>query len=259
MKIEVISNKPNEMQFIIKDSDPSMANALRRIILGEVPTMAITELSMYENSSALFDEYIAHRVGLIPLTSDLKTYKLPVDCCGGNCNTCSIEFSLDEGGPKMVYSSDLKTNDVKIKPVSGKIPIIELREGQRLRFEAKAVLGSGEQHAKWQVGNAAYKYMPEIKIFSKLENPKEVVNASTSGALQLVDGKATVVDIIAATDPEMYEETAQPPGAVQLNHKNDEFLFKIETNGQMRADEALRVAIGILQNKSKELTIKIAK
>ena len=159
----------------------------------------------------------------------------------------------------MVYSSDLKTNDVKIKPVSGKIPIIELKEGQRLRFEGKAVLGKGEDHAKWQVGNASYKYMPEIKIYTKLENHKEVANASATGAIRLVDGKATVVDIIAATDPEIYEEVARPPGAVKVTHKDDEFLFKAETNGQMRADKAIIVAIGMLKQKLGELDKKIAK
>ena len=88
MKIEVIEHIQNKnqdlMKFILEGVTIELANAFRRIILTEVPSMAITEVLFVENDSVLFDEMIAHRLALIPLTTDLKNYNLPDKCsCGG--------------------------------------------------------------------------------------------------------------------------------------------------------------------------------
>ncbi|MEM4397652.1 MAG: DNA-directed RNA polymerase subunit D, partial [Candidatus Woesearchaeota archaeon] len=77
MKIEILNEKDNKMSFLLKDSNPAYANALRRIMINEVPVMAIEEVEFKKNSSALYDEIIAHRLGLIPLTTDLSSYELP--------------------------------------------------------------------------------------------------------------------------------------------------------------------------------------
>jgi len=222
MKTQTITKKPELLEMVISDTEPAVVNSIRRIILGEVPAMAIDTVNMYENTSAANDEYIAHRLGLIPLKTDLKTYKLPTECCEGNCTSCSVEFSLDETGPKMVYSSALKPVDPKVRPVSGKIPIVELRAGQRLRFEAKAVLGKGETHVKFQAGNAAYRHTYDIKTKKKpkIQNETAVINK------------------------------AEAKGE-KLNYKRNEneFLFRVETNGQMTAKDVMQEAIEIAKGK----------
>ena len=68
-KIEIMEMKPDSMTFVLSKTDTSVANALRRVMISEVATMAIDLVEIEENSSVLTDEFIAHRLGLIPLTS----------------------------------------------------------------------------------------------------------------------------------------------------------------------------------------------
>ena len=80
VKFEVVkkSKDKNKMTFLIKNSSPGYSNALRRIMLTEVPVLAVETVEFRKNSSALYDEMLAHRLGLMPLTTDLKSYELPV-------------------------------------------------------------------------------------------------------------------------------------------------------------------------------------
>jgi DNA-directed RNA polymerase subunit D len=107
--------------------------------------MAIDKVSMYENTSSMFDEYISHRVGLLPVTTP-KGLKEGVE----------VQFSVDESGPKIVYSGDFKGKDKEVMIARGEIPIITLYEEQNLRMEGTAVLGRGITHAKFQAGLVAY-------------------------------------------------------------------------------------------------------
>ena len=171
MNIEVIKKDENSICFKVEGIDHSFANTLRRIIISEVPTMAIDEVVIIENSSVLHDEILALRLGLIPLKTDLDSYNLPEECsCKSEfgCNLCRSILTLDveaKDGTKTVYSGDLIPEDPNIAPVSDKIPIVKLASGQRIRLEAYARLGRGKVHAKWQpVSVCVYRYMPIIRI-----------------------------------------------------------------------------------------------
>ena len=159
MKVDVLSHKGNEMKFSVDGVKPSFASALRRIMIGEVPTMAIEFVDFKKNDSALADEVVANRMGLIPLTFDEKTYNLPSECkCEGKgCSNCQVTLVLKKKGPAMVYSGDMKSTDKGVKPTYDKIPITELFEGQDIEFEAIAQLGRGKDHAKWQGAVVGYK------------------------------------------------------------------------------------------------------
>ena len=80
MKIEKISKKDNELIFVIKDINPIIANTLRRSMLIDVPILAVDEVTFIKNDSALFDEILAHRLGLVPFTTDLSTYEEEATC-----------------------------------------------------------------------------------------------------------------------------------------------------------------------------------
>src|SRR4030065_2948598 len=96
MKVEIIEKKDNEIVAVAEGITPAFLNALRRTSMYEVPTLAIEDVLFAKNSSALYDEIIAHRLGLIPLKTDLKSYTLPEECtCKGKlCAKCSIKLTL---------------------------------------------------------------------------------------------------------------------------------------------------------------------
>ncbi len=146
MKFEALESKEdNVLLFKLKGSNLKFANYIRRGIISKVPVVAIDSVIFYENSSSIFDEYIAHRIGLIPIKTaqNLKEEEEYI-------------FVLDVKGPKKVYSSDLKPVKHNLSVAVENIPIITLADGQYLRFEAKAKLGLGCDHAKYQPGSATY-------------------------------------------------------------------------------------------------------
>jgi DNA-directed RNA polymerase subunit D len=136
-------------------------NAIRRISISEVPTLAIDDVVILENSSVMHDEAIAHRLGLVPLLTDLSRFVMPHECdCKSTlgCSKCRVLLVLDSEAnekTKVVTSGELVSEDELIKPVSKDIPIITLAPGQKLKFEAYARLGIGRDHAKWQPTSVA--------------------------------------------------------------------------------------------------------
>jgi DNA-directed RNA polymerase subunit D len=174
MKVQVLKKTDSEIQFMVEGISPAFANALRRVMMTEVPTMAIEWVDFIKNDSALNDEILAHRLGLIPLTFNPKAYNLPneCDCNGKGCSRCQVKLKLKKEGPCMVYSGDLESEAEDVKPVFDKIPIVELFEGEKLEFEAIAQLGLGREHAKWQAAVVGYKNKPKKEISRKEEGPE---------------------------------------------------------------------------------------
>lgn len=147
MKIEILHSKGNEMDFVLKDATVAFANAIRRIGMSQVPVFAIDGVTFYENNSSIFDEYIANRLGLLPLSSD-----------GAHKAGEEVLFSLESEGPRIVYSKELKSSTPKVKCVYDNIPVIRLGENKGIRLEAKARMGNGTEHAKFQAGIISYGY-----------------------------------------------------------------------------------------------------
>jgi DNA-directed RNA polymerase subunit D len=168
MKVKILNKTDTEIKFSVEGISQSLASALRRVMLSEVPTMAIEWVDFKKNDSALNDEIIAHRLGLIPLTFDRKIYNLPSECsCNGKgCSRCQVKLLLKKKGPCTVYAEDLKSTDENVKPVYPKIPIVELLEGQELQLEATAQLGIGREHAKWQAAVVGYEVSNGKFIFN---------------------------------------------------------------------------------------------
>lgn len=172
------------MRFVVKGVDVPFANALRRTMLAEVPSMAIDEVVIIQNSSVLNDEILAHRLGLIPLRTDLDSYNLPDECtCKSEfgCNLCRVSLALEAEATEKtitIYSGNLVSENPNIIPASNRVPIVKLAPGQKLRLEAYARLGKGEKHAKWQpVSVSTYEYQPQTK------NGEFVFNIESTGAL----------------------------------------------------------------------------
>lgn len=187
MKIEILEKKGNSLKFVLEDSTPAFANTLRRIMISEVPTLAVEEVDFFENDSALYDEVLAHRLGMIPITTDIKSYNITADCTckGKGCSKCSVTLALSKKGPLTVYSGDLKSSDKEAVPADDKIPIVKLAEKQKLKLEATAFLGRGKDHAKWQPGIISYEYFSEGKGKSaKYRNDRFIFHIESNGSLK---------------------------------------------------------------------------
>ncbi|MCD6279890.1 DNA-directed RNA polymerase subunit D [Candidatus Micrarchaeota archaeon] len=145
MDIKITEQKDNYLKFNIKAGSTGLANLIRRFILSKVKVFAIDRIIVYENTSQYFDEFIAHRLGLIPL-------KTPARYKGDE----TVVFTLDVMGPKKVYSKDLNFKDPTVKPAFDNIPLLKLGSDRSLRLEGVAVLNDGSKHAKFQAGMAYY-------------------------------------------------------------------------------------------------------
>ena len=97
MKMKMIKKEKEKCVFVVEGTTPAFANSLRRIMISEVPTLSIEWIDVLENSSVLFDEVIAHRLGLIPLKFPVDKFNFKSECkCGGKgCPLCEAVFSLE--------------------------------------------------------------------------------------------------------------------------------------------------------------------
>ena len=176
--IQVLSTDPKKISVRLKGVPLQYANALRRICLNGVPIFAIDTVDVIENSSAMMDESIAHRLGMIPLKTELSRFNEP---------DSRVLLVLDSGNKETsetVTSADLLSQDEVVKPSSNKIPIAYLAPGQKIKVEAYARLGRGTEHAKWNSSNVSIlthtdknnEYDLTVETTGALE-PKEIVIA----------------------------------------------------------------------------------
>ncbi len=266
MKIEVLEKSDTNLRILVKGVDVPLMNALRRIGLAEVPSMAIDEVVMIENSCILQDEIIAHRLGLIPLKTDLDTYNLPEDCeCQSEfgCPQCRVTLTLDsesKDGTRTVYSGELVSENPNVLPVSDKVPIVKLAQGQKLKLEAYARLGKGKVHAKWQpVCMCAYKYLPKIEISSKdCGDCTKCVDICPKKVLTAKEGKVNVRDLLACNlCMDCAEACSQEPKGIKVDYEKGSFVMNIESNGVLAPERVLLEATKILDKQLKELEDQI--
>jgi len=241
-----------KQRFIIRGTTPAFMNSLRRAIMTYVPTLAIEDVEFRKNSSALYDEVIAHRLGLIPLKTDLESYELPSECSckGEGCSKCQLKITLDKKGPCTVYAGDLKISDPKIKPVYPKIPIVKLLKNQELAFEAIAILGLGKEHAKWSPGHAYYQGYPEIEI-GKCANPEEVKDACPKGVFLIKDGNL-MINEEKIKDCDLCRACSDICDAIKVRGSRTDFIFSIESWGQLDVDEIINYALDYLKKTTKD-------
>jgi DNA-directed RNA polymerase subunit D len=261
VKIEVLEKNETNLRVIVKEADVPLMNALRRIALAEVPSMAIDEVVMIENSSILQDEIVAHRLGLTPLKTDLESYNLPEECnCQSEfgCPQCRVTLTLDaesKEGTRTVYSAELVSENPDVVPVSDKIPLIKLAKGQKLKLEAYARLGKGKNHAKWQpVAVCAYKYFPKIEVpAKKCKDCQKCVDICPKKVFTVKDEKIDVRDLLACNlCMDCVEACPTEPKGIKVEWEKNAFIMNIESTGVLPPEKILLEATKILDKQLKE-------
>jgi DNA-directed RNA polymerase subunit D len=263
MKVKLVSQKEDSLKVLVEDTEPAYVNALRRVLIADVPKMAIEDVEFhlgpiraedgkeYESIAPLFDEMIAHRLGLVPIPTDLALYNRREDCptCHGEgCPSCTIIYSLNKRGPGLVTSADMEPiGDTKLRPKDQGIPIVQLAEGQAILIYATAQLGTAKDHAKWQpTHGVGYAYLPTVKAGSKaIDTLDPAVPFCTAHMLTTSLHEETVELSDDCSVCARFRE-AFKVDSVKIASDPTKFVLQFETDGSMTAKEALLKGLDIL-------------
>ncbi|MBU0471490.1 MAG: DNA-directed RNA polymerase subunit D [Nanoarchaeota archaeon] len=246
MEIKKLSKTKDKLTFEIRGINHSYVNTIRRLILSEVPTLAIEDVEFKKNHSILYDEIVAHRLGLVPLKTDLKSADEKTE----------VQFTLKTKGPGYVYASDLKSKDTKCKPVHPKMPIVKLLEKQELQLVATAKLGNGKQHMKWSPGAVYYTQESTITINNKspkLEEFKSKYPPQAFDKKGQLDKKGIIDNNLVDACEGVCEEV------LKVDYSNTDFIFTVESWGQLECKEMVVKAIDIFNNQLTEFSKLIKK
>ena len=221
--MQIIEKIPGKLVLRMSDNEP-LANAIRRSI-SEVPTLAIDEVEIFKNDSALYDEVLAHRLGLIPL----KTTKIM-------SSKTKIDLKLSKTGPCTVYAEDFKGGADIVEP---KMPITILGEDAKIELVATAILGKGIEHAKYTPGLCFYRHVLEVKsspVADKIiQNSKGLIKAEKKGTKWLCDLNEAEIDEITKKDKDAVSDS-------------DELILVVESFGNMQAIDIFTKSISALSS-----------
>ncbi|MFW9999798.1 MAG: DNA-directed RNA polymerase subunit D [Candidatus Hodarchaeota archaeon] len=270
MNLEVLEKSDRKLIFVVEGISIEMANAIRRIIISEIPVMAVDEIIILKNDSPLYDEIISHRLGLIPLTTDLEVYKLPRECeCGGyGCPLCQVSLTCEvtntSTAPLEIYSGDLKSNDPKIIPVDPNIPIVKIDKNDKVIIEAYAILGLAKDHVKWQaISNIFYRFYPQIdfnnskcakcpdKCIVSRMCPEDLYDFSSKKTTVLIEDYWKKCTLCNSCQNDCPEE------AIKVGWKENTYIFSIESDGVLPFETIIKKTFDIFLEKIDEFVERL--
>lgn len=247
-QITIRSTGRDDVDFILSDVDLSLANSLRRVMLAEIPTLAIDLVDIQINTSVLADEFLAHRMGLIPLHSDdIDKLKYTRDCtCEDHCDKCSVVLELrancETSDTMNVYSSHFQiVSDAGFKlgapvirdPQRKGVLICKLKRHQQLHVRCVAKKGIAKEHAKWSPCSAiGFEYDP----YNKLKHTDYWYEESVESEWPL-------------TQNADWEEPPVPGEAFDYMAKPNKFYFNVETTGVLPPNAVFQRGCDELQQK----------
>ncbi|KAL1927088.1 hypothetical protein VTP01DRAFT_5051 [Rhizomucor pusillus] len=286
-KITINHLTPHSIEFDLIGVDASIANAFRRILIAEVPTMAIEKVYVINNTSIIHDEVLAHRLGLIPILADPMAFQYRSEEDGPtDMNTLVFKLKVkcernpnaaaDETDPKKkyinshVYSKDLiwepkgiqaeKFKNNPIRPVHDDILIAKLRPGQEIDMELHCHKGIGKDHAKWSpVATASYRLLPEITILQPITGDAayRFQKCFPPGVVDVVEENGQkVAKVVNPRKDTVSREVLRHDefkDKVRLTRVRDHFIFKIESTGVIPPQDLFIHAVNVLKEKVKTM------
>ncbi|XP_075060597.1 DNA-directed RNA polymerases I and III subunit RPAC1 [Mixophyes fleayi] len=284
-RLDVIKMEDDLLEFDMIGIDASFANAFRRILLAEVPTMATEKVFVYKNTSIIQDEILAHRLGLIPIRADprLFEYRSTEDAEGTEIDTLQFELNVkctrnpraskESSDPNELYldhkvytrhmkwlpqgnQSDLFPETDPPRSVHDDILIAQLRPGQEIHVIMHCVKGVGKDHAKFSpVATASYRLLPEITLLHPVEGDlAEKLQKCFSPGVIAVDVRngikvARVENSRIDTCSREIFRHEELKNLVKMARVRDHFIFSIESTGILAPDTLLKEAIKVLMGK----------
>ncbi|MFP8958634.1 DNA-directed RNA polymerase subunit D [Natrialbaceae archaeon A-CW3] len=237
--VEFVEREERSARFLVRGVTPAFANGIRRAMVADVPTLAIDEVRFIENSSVMFDEQLALRLGLVPLTTPPEDEFVDGDV---------VTLSIDVEGPGTAYSGDLISSDELVKPAEQNVPIIQLKDNQRLEAEADAVYDRGKDHAKHQGGVAVgYRHLQRVEVGDDLPEFEDQESQIIRGVIE-DDGELVPTTEFGHDLAERY-----PGKEVHVEDVPNAFVFHVETDGSFSVEELVTRAVDSLDRRAAEL------
>ena len=271
--IKIISKNTEEIIFDITGIEPPLANALRRILISEVPTMAIDTVIINQNTSIIPDEVLSHRLGLIPILAEAEDFEEKKENEDFNENN-SIKFELkikcykDNKGNiinSSIYSNSLKFIPIgkqnerfkgseEIKVVYDNILINKMRPGQEINLECYCIKGIGKTHAKWSpVSTAYYRLLSNINFISDIKgkDAEELKELCPKKVFDIKGNKVFVKNIRNCTTCRECIRNEKFIGKIELGKIIDHYEFHIESVGIYTPESLFYKALNVLKDKVK--------
>ncbi|MFH0831762.1 MAG: DNA-directed RNA polymerase subunit D [archaeon] len=258
MEIKIINSNKDKASYIISGIDTSIANALRRAVQ-EVQTLAVDEVEIVKNDSALFDEILAHRIGLIPLKTEKGiSSRDECSCKGKGCSKCTVSMKLKAQGPCTVYASDIKGKDLVIHK---KMPILSLLKGQELELNAYARLGTGKEHSKFCPALVYFRPSVQINVSKDCDLCDACVEACPIHILANHGKAISCSDINSCDSCDACVEACKKKGkdAISIKQSKEDYIFIIESFGQLSVKEIFTEMCKVIERNLKEIEKKLSK
>ena len=276
MKVNVLKMEDYYAQVEFKDVNYSFVNSIRRSLVSMVPCLALHEIDFhmgslgsyvdeesgdereYESISAMFNEIVAHRIGMLPVPTDEKTIEAFGDSINDDTKQPDIMYSLHKQGPCTVYSGDLEpvSGDTSLVIPETNVPLVKLAEGQAILVYAKAKIGNAQKHTKWQCAVAPRFYQAPTINVSSGKGSKAIFdiidkkNFKKKGKSHVIDNPVEAHEALRKLEQLWNDKEAKE--AMEVSTKKDHFIFEFETNGAMKAKLALEQALKALDGHCNE-------
>uniref|UniRef100_A0A8C4WZT6 DNA-directed RNA polymerases I and III subunit RPAC1 n=1 Tax=Eptatretus burgeri TaxID=7764 RepID=A0A8C4WZT6_EPTBU len=251
-RIDVLKMSAEEIEFDMIGIDAAIANAFRRILLAEVPTMAVEKVFLYNNTSIIQDEILAHRLGLVPFRADPRLFEFRSEVYTRHFRWVPLGNQAD------IYEPN------SIGPVHKDILLAQLRPGQEIDLMMHCVKGIGKDHAKFSpVATASYRLLPDVHLLAPIEGElaETLRDCFSPGVIsvEIINGKKVARVVNARMDNcsrEVFRHE-ELKNLVKLTRVRDHFIFLVESTGALSPAILVMEAVKILMGKCRRFIAEL--